>query len=260
MSAQEVPGLKPALRDARNWSGVLPPGAVTGVTYRKDKNGAVPVDPVGVATFRQKAVPLDYAITRYGGTAPLNPGAVFAVSSVVVTGSTEPALTTNPVSDFFAPGQYREMKTAEKLSSPAFDSLHAGFELKSAAVRAGVAVPKTPTFVTKVIKEDGTMTTAPTYTPSPQHLGGMLSAVAAARLGVRLAGASRFTDPTLPRKVTDVLETYVVTNKQGLNAIAGSEGGLPRTEASALAESISGSGRHSRRNYQVLPSYLARAA
>jgi hypothetical protein len=260
LSEQEVPGLKPALKDARNWSGVLPPGVVTGVSYRKDSGGAVPIDPVGVATFRQKAVPLDYAITRFAGTSPKNPGAAFRIVSVSVTGSSGPPLSTNPVSDYFAPGQYREMKNAEKLSSPAYDRLNAGFELMSAAVRAGAAVTKTPEFDTTVVDEQGVSSPAPVYTPTPQHLGGMVSAAAAARLGLRLSGAGRFTDLTLPRKVTDTTETYVVTNKAALIAIAGSDGGLSRSDASALADGLSASGERSRRNYQVLPSYLAQAA
>jgi hypothetical protein len=261
LSDQTAPGLQAAIQEVRNWSGVVPPSGATGVTYAPVPSaGAIPIDPLGVATFRQKAVPLDFPITQFAGTKPLHAGPI-SVTAVKIGGvPIASAPPTVPVLDYFAPAQFRAMSTAEKLSSPSFESLHAGFSIQSPAVSVGPFQPETPAYDTKVLDVNGNIVpNPPAYSPSQLHLTGMASGTGAGRLGIRFTGATRFTDPSVPRKVTELPETYVAINKTALVSIATPPGGT-RAEASDLVDGLSAGGSLARRQFQAVPSHLLPAA
>jgi hypothetical protein len=72
-------------------------------------------------------VPLEIEISRFGQGAPSG-ARRFSISSVTVGTSEEKK---EGVKDFFAPGQYFEMRDEEKLSRPSFEQMTAGVEVTS---------------------------------------------------------------------------------------------------------------------------------
>jgi hypothetical protein len=255
---QDVGGLEPAIRDMRNWRGDLPPGAFVGVSYREQKPPVSRVDPVGVATFTQKVAPLDYPIDMFVGAPSGRTG------ELKITGATSGsvAATPSPVKDFFAPAQYKSMSDAEKLSSESFESLDAGVAIVSQAVSMGAVQGKTIEYRTFEIQAGGAIVerTDVHYVPSDAHLDGMATGSSAARPLVRSTGRLRFIDLTLPPKLTDQLETYLVVLKSSLTAVPGLATGVTRSQAAALLSAAAGSSVAQKRLYQVIPSSFLAAA
>jgi hypothetical protein len=254
---QEVGGLRPAIEDLRNWEGVLPAGAFTGVTYIERKPAVLRVDPVGVATFRQKSVPLNYDITRFAGTTPSRTGEI-KVTTVTV-GSGTPA-TATMVKDYFAPAQYRQMPEAEQLSSEAFEYLDAGAAIESRKVTNGAIQAETIQYRTFTIDADGNVDEPGIqHTPTTAQLEGMSTASSASRPAIRLTGASRFTDRRLPVKLTDDLPVFGVAFRGTLGAVPNLATGITRSQANALLAGAAGSVAANRRALQITPSFLLAA-
>src|SRR6185436_8408524 len=111
------PLLAQAIADPRSWSAELPPGAVSPVVLAPPEGAGAPVlvDPVGTAVLREKVVPLDRPITKFGAGKPDREH--FNITSVNVGG--DPAGYA-PVRDWFARAQFVELTDDEKLSAPSF--------------------------------------------------------------------------------------------------------------------------------------------
>jgi hypothetical protein len=268
---QDVPGLQPALQNSANWGGGAPVGSFPVVTLVAPPQGApTPIDPLGSATVRQKAAPLDLAITRFAGTKP-SVNRTFNVTSVTIgqglpanlAPPTNPAVVTDgnptPVSDFFAPAQFQAMKDADKLSSPSFVQLHAGFTISSDAVTFGTSIPVGLTYDTFLFNADGTETEL-TYNPTQAHVTSVTGRSAAALLGIRGAASAHFVDPTAPPKVTFTNPGYVLSLISSLKVTSD----FPLTASvsrpvaqSALLATVAGS-PNAFQTLQVTPSYLAR--
>jgi hypothetical protein len=117
--------LRDALLADDAWSGELPPGGGTGVSLRSlDPAAGLVVHPLGRFSVRQRALPLELPITRYGAArpAPYTP-TTFAVTSLAVGGSALPGI---PVTDDFAAGQFVELSDDERLSRPGFEAMPSG--------------------------------------------------------------------------------------------------------------------------------------
>jgi hypothetical protein len=246
---QEAPGLFPAIKDLRNWQGVLDPGAFLGVTYRETGAPDAKLDPVGTATFRQKAVPLNYNITRFADTTPSRKGELKL--GPVFIGAQATTITLNQ--DWFAPGRYREMSEAERLSTEAFEFLDAGVTIRSASVTIGTVAPRTINYQSFLMAADGSTTPLGLgHTPTATQLTGMATATSAARPPVRLLGAARFTDFTLARKLTDDLETYRVVNKTALTNAPNVGTSLTRSQATAALAALAGPALSTKQVYQII--------
>jgi hypothetical protein len=145
-------GLKQALADARNWSATLPPGGFGLVSLTAPTNAQVSaplLDPLGGATVRERVVPLNRTITKFGEGPVSGPGR-YTLSGVAFGSSTKSVPPTT-VQEFFAPAQFEEMSDAEKLSRPSFEKMDAGFSLASDAVTVGAACGTDALFDTVVI-------------------------------------------------------------------------------------------------------------
>lgn len=219
---QEVVGLKNALEDPRNWSSVAPAGSFTVVTLAQRKDGEdapPPVDPLGAAVLHQRVVPLNRKITLYGGVKPLGPGQYNVESVTVSNGVT---VSHSFVQDDFAPAVFKKMSDAEKLSNRSFEQMDAGVKLVSDDVKVGGIVPRGVTYDTIVVGgPPGSPPTTeprpgPTFTLTDRHLAGMTARSATALLGMRVAGAERFVDPTAKPKVELPLERFVVAQRAAL--------------------------------------------
>lgn len=117
-----------ALQRQGNWT-ALPPSSA-GVLLREKAGGVGLMHPMGRLGFRQTVLPLDLRLEKFGNTDPgsdtlfrlrqLRLGVGQSAETIDLTG----AQTTR---EHFAPAQFLDMDDAEKLSSPSFEEMAAGF-------------------------------------------------------------------------------------------------------------------------------------
>ena len=125
-----LPLLREALLDARNWSSELQKDEHPLVTLRSVQvAGARLMHPLATLTVRQRIVPLDQPVTRFGSTRPSD-GPRFSIAARETSGAPL-AVVARSVLDSFAPAQFRDMTDDEKLSSPSFVAMPAGLTFGS---------------------------------------------------------------------------------------------------------------------------------
>ncbi len=186
--------LEPAVRDPRNWSVELPPGARTVVALRKPAPDStlVLLDPAGSATFRQKVVPLNFAIDKFGEATPTGPGH-YDVSSVRVENVALAGNERTSVQDMFARGQYRKMSDQEKLSIPSFEPLDSGIRIAERGVSRGQPLGRDVQYETVIIDSEWESRTDPKrYHPTRDHQIAMLGASAKVRSLIENTGYAKF--------------------------------------------------------------------
>ena len=130
------PQLQAAIVNVQNWSGGLPSGVPAPVTLSTPKadDTTIYVDPSGVLTMRERVLPLDQPLTKFGEAVP-GPQAEFDLvsnlsdpskHSVLLGGAPVPF---SIVRDKFAPAQFEQMSDQDKLSRPSFEDRDAGFSV-----------------------------------------------------------------------------------------------------------------------------------
>ena len=135
-----------ALSDKVNWEIQQPPlkPGNTVVLRVEDQPSELVVDPGGALVVRQKVAPLDYLIQLFNNALPVN-GDQFRVSSVEVGENTNllslQSTMLGDVRDAFAPGQFRRMSNAEKLSAPSFQFMRSGLRLNTIDGLTGIGGP-----------------------------------------------------------------------------------------------------------------------
>src|SRR4029079_17528251 len=107
------------------------------------------VHPIGVLSVREKVVPLDLEITRYGNATPSD-GNLFAISDVQINTDEE---TRQPIQDYFAAGQFLSLSDADKISAPSFEKYDAGVTIGSSNIVAGIDSPRTVVYEERYIDE-----------------------------------------------------------------------------------------------------------
>jgi hypothetical protein len=228
-------GLRTALEDAGNWSGVLPAGTANVVSRAQGSEALV--DPLGGLSVHQKSVPVetDQPISRFGVAKVASP-----IRYVLKTASFGSGVTLNKLSankDFFAPAQYFQMDDGKKLSSAGFEQRQSGYVFgeNENNVRAGSNAPKTLTYSTFLIAGDGQISPAPTpsFTAPNDHVTGLNKRSAVALGGAAQSGTRRFID----RLVTQAFQvnqlTFVLSSTSALTPLAESVGGITATTRSA---------------------------
>ena len=132
--ADPLPELIAALNDVRSWGGAVSDRSRAIVSLQETpSSGEFLVHPLGTLGVRQKVVPLDIEISKYGNTTPSGER-VFRITLVKLGTQT---VTPNTLTDYFAPGQFLELTEAQSLSRPSFEQLSSGVELPGAAVSFG---------------------------------------------------------------------------------------------------------------------------
>jgi hypothetical protein len=146
-----LPDLFAALQDPRNWNAALPASAPVGVTFvaRKPDDTTLLVHPMGTLTVREKVMPLDLPITRYGNATPSD-GTEFSIAQVQINGNVE---SVQPVQDYFAAGQFLTLSDADKLSKPSFEDYDAGVAIGSSTVVSGSDSPRTVVYQEHYIED-----------------------------------------------------------------------------------------------------------
>lgn len=146
-----LPDLLPALADPRNWSAILPSNTSQAVTLSAPKpdDTTLRVHPIGILNVREKVVPLDLEISRYGNATPSD-GNLFAISDVQINNDEE---ATQPIQDYYAAGQFLSLSDADKISAPSFEKYDAGVTMGSSNTVAGSDSPRTVVYEERYIDE-----------------------------------------------------------------------------------------------------------
>jgi hypothetical protein len=117
--------------DPASWEAVEPAGGTSGVTLApaQPAGGAGPlvVAPRALIGVRQRIVPLGTRISRVGGALPSEGPRTYQLD---VTGPS--GLTTEPLTDLFAPAQFTEQPDDTRLAGPAFRPMAAGIRMRPA--------------------------------------------------------------------------------------------------------------------------------
>lgn len=139
-----LPGLTAALQNPQNWSAALPDGMTQAVSFVSPNpaDTTLLVHPVGTLTVREKVVPLDLTISRYGNATPSD-GTYFAISQVAINGDNE---SKQNIQDYFAAGQFLSLSDADKLSRPSFELCDTGVSVGGSGIVGGADSPRTVTY------------------------------------------------------------------------------------------------------------------
>lgn len=178
-----------ALGDARNWSSELPAGERPLVTLRALAPAAnvLRVHPLAEVAVRERVVPLDRAIARFGN-APVTGEKTFRLKAVRSDNGQE--IPVNHISDSFALAQFVEMSDDQKLAAPAFTNEHAGIRFSAGGFAFGhePSLDAAITYETLLLVPDEPAQPLPPYTMPSAALE------AAANLGAAAQAAALRTE------------------------------------------------------------------
>jgi hypothetical protein len=214
-----LPDLIAALQDARSWSAALPAGASVAVSLVAPAPGAttLSVHPLGSLTVKETVVPLDLPITRYGSAAPAD-GSEFSIGSVTIGGQVE---TTQPIQDYFAPGQFLTLTDDQKLSLPSFEPYDAGVTIGSAAVLSGPDVTRSVMYEEIYIDDPATNARLTGYYNMPATIHAALSAQGAgAQSSMKHTGLVKYAAAPATAAITLGQPAYVVASAIDLSVRA----------------------------------------
>jgi hypothetical protein len=251
------PLLEAAIQDVRNWTSALSAGAFQAVTLNAPSSPSVPelIEPGGAATLRQKVVPLNRKITRFGAATPVGPDRYTVdVNSVTMNGTTADDVST--ITDYFAAAQFEAMSDTDKLSRASFEHMDAGISLAGDAVTSGVAVGTELEYETKIID----VPWAPPrlvkrYKLLQVHQFALLQQSATDQRGTfRATGLAKFAPPVAkPSKVELDEELYVIAGTADLAVMSGLVRGVGKGAALAALASHLKVHPEDRGRLQVLP-------
>jgi hypothetical protein len=207
--ADAWPPLHDAIADARNWSGALPAGVPAVATLDKPTgdDALVLVDPSGMLTLRERVLPLDQLLTKFGESVP-GPQTTFTLERVRLSG--QPVAFTI-VRDKFAPAQFEQMSDQDKLSRPSFEDRDAGFSVGGGEVSFGREYGLDVVFNDIYIDDEGPRPAGVKY---PLTLAAQLAWAktgGAARSPLRLTAMGKYAPPAGAAPLVSLAaESYVV--------------------------------------------------
>jgi hypothetical protein len=222
------------------WAALPPASDERIVTLRKQPSGdRTLVHPLGALEARQRLLPLDKSIERFG--AAIVTPIIFQLRGFNIGGTIEPPRTT--LRDDFAPGQFTPLTDDERVARPAFEAMQSGGSVKVAAFKApadmptGVTVtadyeeafvdvePQLAMRVATIIANplDPAYRSKLSATLTPATLGHLTRGGAAAFAPTRAGGASDFAARSLAVGVSG--ERYVAAGVNDLAPLASSPAG-----------------------------------
>jgi hypothetical protein len=126
-----------ALRDRGNWSHELSAADRALVTVREQTPaGEIAIHPLSVLSVRQRVLPLNREIARFGSARPSG-AREFRITEPRVNGQ---LMELTPVSEYFAPAQFFDMPDDQKLSGPSFEMMPAGIRIGAGLAAFGGAI------------------------------------------------------------------------------------------------------------------------
>jgi hypothetical protein len=258
-SAPVLPDLTKALEDPRAWSTLMPDGAAQFISLapRPKGDSALVVHPVGALQVKEKLVPLDLKITKYGNYAPAD-GDLFSIAAVTVDGQTQ---TVQSQSDYFAIGQFTNLTDADKVSAPSYQQFHSGVTIGSNAVQSGQEVVLDVKYEESYIDNDDEVSRfSRIYAlPIDAHLAmcrkgaGFVNALAG-------NGIAKFTTPGSSSPVLVADTEYVIASTEDLSVRSDlTPQPVTQYEAATLLRSHLASNPAQQGAVQVLPAHEAAA-
>jgi hypothetical protein len=236
-----LPELLAALRDRRSWTGALPGrgGALVSLV-ESSTDGDLPVHPLGKLGVRQRIVPLDIDIARFGNSTPAGERR-FRITQVRLGNTTVEQ--TSVLRDYFAPGQFLDLNQAERVSRPSFEQLQSGIEVVTDPVNFGGKTD--PALMAVAGVEYETVTVSPgggfavPKSKADMAKPNVLAAAqtgAAARAASRQAGAAKYRFQL--RTVVPEEPGYAVARTDDLTPVAEPRGVSYTAAAEALAARV----------------------
>lgn len=251
-----LPQLNAALTTPGSWSAQLPDGAEQAVTLRglPPAGTDIVVHPMGSLTVREKVVPLDVPVTKFGNTAPAD-GGQFTIASVTLDGS--PAVT-SAVQDAFARGQFQQLSDADKISAPAFEQFGCGVQIGDPSVKGGHDAPRTAAMQWRYVPDPTKASVLDRFAAlSPQMFGACVQMGAGALSMVNNTGLATYTGPGTTSILATGPVSYVVTGTGDMSVRAdiSPAGGATHYAASAALASYLAASPQEAGQLQVVPSY-----
>jgi hypothetical protein len=247
-----------ALAQSGSWSATLPPETERGASLGEAvaPAGIVLVHPLGRIEVRQKVVPLEQTITRFG-SAPPKTYDHFEITSATLNGTSA----AHPdVMDLFAPGQYLEMSDEDRIGKESFTRMISGASIGSDEVRAGSESPTEVRYSTYYV-DDPVLPSRPgglyklraeTYRAQLRMGAGWLSPV-------RLSGDMRYSVPGVPGAVQVGELTHVVVRSEDLSATdVTPDGGTTQAAAEAALNAHLATHPEDRGRYHVMAKHEVR--
>ena len=255
-SVAVLPQLNTALTTPGSWSAQLPPGAEQAVTLRglPPADTDIVVHPMGSLTVREKVVPLDAPVTKFGNAAPSD-GSQFSIAGVTL-GASPAAI--SPVWDPFAPGQFTQLSDSDKISAPAFESFHSGVQIGDPDVQGGSDAPRTVTMQWRYIPDPLKASVLDRFAALDAAMfGASVQLGAGARSLVGSTGLARFTEPGMTSIVSTAQVGYVITSTEDLSVRAdiSPAAGTTRYQASAALAGYLAAHPEEAGGLQVMPAY-----
>jgi hypothetical protein len=257
-AASVIDPLTKALEATSSWSAQLPAGADAAVTLRgaSPSDADIVVHPMGSLTVRERIVPLDVPVTKFGNTTPAD-GTEFSIRSATL--GTNPA-GLSPVKDYFAPGQFQDMSDADKISAPAFAEFDCGASLGDPSVRGGHDSPRTVTMQERYVPDRAKASLLHMLRViDSERFGALIASGAAARSAVKNTGMAKYVEPGM----TSILRTndlrYVVASTDDLTVrsdLTAATGTTSYAARAALAAHLAAS-PHDAGLLQVVPVHEA---
>ncbi len=210
-----LPDLLPALQNPQNWSAALPDGTTQAVSFvaPKPDDKTLLVHPMGTLSVREKVVPLDLPITRYGGAAPSD-GTYFAISKVVINSQEE---SRQSIEDYFAAGQFLTLSDADKLSHPSFELFDTGVTIGSTAIVSGADAPRTVKYDERYIDvPNGFSRLTPLYAMPAKIHGALVGWGAGFTSPLKNTGMSKYRSGPGGPAITTQDPSYVVAGMDDL--------------------------------------------
>lgn len=171
-----------------SWS-CSPPRDAVGVALRDTSAEVLLAHPRGELTVRQRVLPLEVRVDRFGGLPIAGGSRTFRLDYRLGDLSVAPGV---PARDAWAPGEYFALSDDEKISRPSFEQLVSGNAgIASVGLRFGAARDSgDPGYETRVIDADELARPAAAY-QIPASLGAMMSELDAARWTVGYTGPDK---------------------------------------------------------------------
>jgi hypothetical protein len=193
------------------------------------------VHPMGSLIVREKVVPLDVPVTKFGNTVPAD-GGQFSIASVTL--GTSPAATSS-VQDAFARGQFQQLSDSDKITAPAFEQFDCGVQIGDPAVAGGHDAARSVTMQWRYIPDPTKASVLNQFAGvSAALLGACVQFGAGARAVTANSGLARYTGPDTASILTVSPVGYVVTSTQDLSVrtdISPAAGATHYGASSALA-------------------------
>jgi len=246
------PLLEVAIKAPENWSGELRGALQTAVTLTRAAEGLGPmVHPMAAATLRQKVLPLNRPLERFGEFEVIGPKR-YDIADVVAGSDGDPSW--NVVTEYFAPGSFEALSETEKLSRDSFEEMAAGVSVAGQDI--GFAAPAVKVasvnYETRIIDAGWKSRRLPPFhLPRDMQVAAILQG-AKARSPLTKCGRQKFANPVQGRSSIRLApEVYAIASTETLLADTEITGPVTRG-AAYLALKASGS-REATAGLQVVP-------